>query len=101
MIDKGKWTIEENSKEDKNYIEQFFVSLLEGNRTITTNLSNNKKRIIVRFTITLKNKKNNQIILNKIQKVIEDKVIIERKDKYITWIANSKADINKILLILS
>jgi len=47
-------------------------------------LSNNKKRIIVRFTITLKNKKNNQIILNKIQKVIEDKVIIERKDKYIT-----------------
>ena len=101
MIDKGKWTIEENSKEDKNYIEQFFVSLLEGNGNITTNLSNDKKRIIVRFTIALKNKKNNQIILNKIQKVIEDRVIIERKDKYVTWIANSKADINKILLILS
>jgi len=47
-------------------------------------LSNNKKRIIIRFTIALKNKKNNQIILNKIQKVIEDKIIIERKDKYVT-----------------
>jgi len=23
VVDKGKWTIEENSKEDKNYIEQF------------------------------------------------------------------------------
>jgi len=101
MINKDKWTIEKNSKEGKNYIKQFLVGLLEGDGTITTNLSNNKKRIIVRFTIALKNKKNNQIMLNKIQKVIRDRVIIERKDKYVTWIANSKADINKILWILS
>jgi len=46
-------------------------------------LSNNKKRIIVGFAIALKNE-NNQIILNKIQKVIGSRVIIERKDKYIT-----------------
>jgi len=40
-------------------------------------------------------------MLNKIQKVIRDRVIIERKDKYVTWIANSKADIHKILWISS
>lgn len=84
MVDTGKWTIEENSKEDKNYIEQFFVGLLEGDGTITTNLSNNKKRINVRFAIALKNEENNQIMLNKIQKVIGGRVIIERKDKYVT-----------------
>jgi len=84
VVDKGKWTIEENSKEDKNYIEQFFVGLLEGDGTITTNLSNNKKRINVRFAIALKNEENNQIMLNKIQKVIGGRVIIERKDKYVT-----------------
>jgi len=47
-------------------------------------LSNNKKRIIVRFAIALKNEENNQIMLNKIQKVIGSRVIIERKDKYVT-----------------
>jgi len=47
-------------------------------------LSNNKKRIIVRFVIALKNEENNQRMLNKIQKVIGGRVIIERKDKYVT-----------------
>ena len=40
-------------------------------------------------------------MLNKIQKIIGGRVVIERNDKYVTWIASSKSDINKVLLILA
>lgn len=40
-------------------------------------------------------------MLNKIQQTIGGRVVIERKDKYVTWIASSKSDINKVLLILA
>jgi hypothetical protein len=83
-----------------NYIEKFFVGLLEGDGTIITNL-NSSKSIRVRFVIALKNEKNNHYMLNKIQNIIGGRVVIERKDKYVTWIASSKSDINKVLLILA
>ena len=83
-----------------NYIEQFFVGLLEGDGTITTNL-NSYKSIRVRFVIALKNEKNNHYMLNKIQNIIGGRVVIERKEKYVTWIASSKSEINKVLLILA
>ena len=83
-----------------NYIEQFFVGLLEGDGTITTNL-NSYKSIRVRFVIALKNEKNNHYMLNKIQNIIGGRVVIERKEKYVTWIASSKSDINKVLFILA
>jgi len=90
------------SNYNNSYIEQFFVGLLEGDGTITTSLSSKKKsRIIVRFVIALKNEINNQNMLEKIHKVVGGRVVIERKDKYVTWIASSKTDINKILLILA
>jgi hypothetical protein len=84
-----------------NYIEQFFVGLLEGDGTITTNINSSSKTIRVRFVIALKNEINNQIMLNKIQSIIGGRVVIERQDKYVTWIATSKSDINKVLLVLS
>jgi hypothetical protein len=83
-----------------NYIEQFFVGLLEGYGTITTNLTGYKS-IRVRFVIGLKNEKNNHYMLNKIQNIIGGRVVIERKEKYVTWIASSQSDINKVLLILA
>jgi len=83
-----------------NYIEQFFVGLLEGVGTITTNL-NSYKSIRVRFVIALKNEKNNHYMLNKIQNIIGGRVVIERKEKYVTWIASSKSEIKKVLLILA
>jgi LAGLIDADG DNA endonuclease family protein len=83
-----------------NYIEQFFVGLLEGGGTITTNLTGYKS-IRVRFVIALKNDKNNHYMLNKIQNIIGGRVVIERKENYVTWIASSKSDINKVLLILA
>ena len=84
-----------------NYIEQFFVGLLEGDGTISTNINTTSKSIKVRFVIALKNEINNFIMLKKIQTIVGGRVIIERKDKYVTWIASNKSDINKILLILA
>ena len=91
--------IEENTI--NNYIEPFFVGLLEGVGTITTDLGTSKKHIRVRIVISLKNEKNNQIMLNKIQEIIGGRVVIERQDKYVTWIASSQSDVNKVLLILA
>lgn len=88
------------SIENNNYIEQFFVGLLEGDGSINTNISS-KSSIRVRFVIALKNDINNQKMLEKIQKVIGGRICIERQDKYVTWIASNKTDINKILLILA
>ena len=98
----NKEKIEESFFQIKNnYIEQFFVGLLEGGGTITTNINSSSKTIRVRFVIALKNEINNQIMLNKIQSIIGGRVIIERQDKYVTWIASNKSDINKVLLVLS
>jgi len=88
------------SIENNNYIEKFFVGLLEGDGSINTTISS-KNSIKVRFVIALKNEINNQNMLEKIQKVIGGRVCIERQDKYVTWIASNKTDINKVLLILA
>ena len=91
--------IEENTI--NNYIEPFFVGLLEGDGTITTDLGTSKKYIRVRIVIALKNEKNNQMMLNKLQEIIGGRVVIERQNKYVTWIASSQSDVNKVLLILA
>lgn len=70
--------------EENNYIEQFFVGLLEGDGTITTNENPTSKIIRVRFVIALKNDQNNHNMLIKVQKVVGGRVVIERKDKYVT-----------------
>lgn len=72
------------TKEKKSYIEKFFVGLLEGDGTITTNINSSSNTIRVRIIIALKNNSSNQNMLNNIQKVIGGRVIIERKDKYVT-----------------
>ena len=40
-------------------------------------------------------------MLNKIQEIIGGRVVIERQNKYVTWIASSQSDVNKVLLILA
>jgi len=71
--------------EDKAYIEQFFVGLLEGDGTIVTNLNSNKsKSILIRIVISLNNLPDNVIMLNIIKQVVGGRVVIERRDKYIT-----------------
>jgi cytochrome c oxidase subunit 1 len=71
--------------ENKTYIEQFFVGLLEGYGIITSNLnSNNANSIIIRIVISLINNTENVIMLNKIKEVIGGRIIIERKNSYVT-----------------
>lgn len=94
---KGNVTVE-----DKSYIEAFFVGLLEGDGTITSNLNSNKSNsIIVRIVISLKNTPENLIMLNKIKDVIGGRVVIERKNQYVTWIASNKNDLAKVFIILA
>jgi hypothetical protein len=78
------------------------VGLLEGDGTITTNLNSNKSnRIIVRIVISLKNTPENLLMLNKIERVIGGRVVIERKNQYVTWIASNKNDLAKVFIILA
>lgn len=88
--------------EDKTYIEQFFVGLLEGDGTITSNLNSNKSNsIIIRIVISLKNMPENVTMLNKIKEVVGGRVVIERKNSYVTWIASNSNDLAKVFLILA
>lgn len=88
--------------QDKTYIQQFFVGLLEGGGIITSNLNSNKsKSIIIRIVISVKNKPENVNMLNKIKQVIGGRVVIERKNSYVTWVAINKNDLAKVFLILS
>lgn len=90
------------SLEDKTYIEQFFVGLLEGDGTITSNLNSNKSNsIIIRIVISLKNMPENVSMLNKIKETIGGRVVIERKERYITWIASNKNDLARVFAVLA
>lgn len=71
------------NSEDITYIEQFFVGLLEGDGTISCNLSG-KSSITVRIFISLNNLPENYSMLSKIQEVIGGRVVIERKESYVT-----------------
>lgn len=91
----------DDNYEHKDYIEPFFVGLLEGDGTITTNLNSTKSNsIIVRIVISLKNNLDNVNMLHLIQKTIGGRVVIERKNRYVTWIASNKNDLIKVFSIL-
>lgn len=55
----------------------------------------------MRIVISLKNTPENLIMLNKIKNVIAGRVVIERKNKYVTWIASNKNDLAKVFIILA
>lgn len=78
------------------------MGLLEGDGTITTNLNSNKSNsIIVRIIISLINYPENVSLLNKIKETIGGRVIIERKDRYVTWIASNTKDLVKVFAVLA
>jgi len=83
---------------DPNYIEPFFVGLLEGDGTITSDL--NPVTVRVRIVISLKNCTENEYMLNLIKTHICGRVFIERNNRYVTWIASNKSDILKVLAVL-
>ena|SRR5688572_14572867 len=70
--------------EDKTYIEQFFVGLLEGDGTITCGWNLPNKSVRVRIVISLNNTPENLSMFNKIKETIGGRVTIERKESYVT-----------------
>ena len=89
-----------NEVELTNYIEQFFVGLLEGDGSITVGyLSERNKR--VRIFISLKNIEENKFMLDLIEKYVGGRVAIERGNSYVTWYATSKTDLAKVFAILA
>ncbi len=85
---------------DKDYFEQFFIGLLEGDGTITVDYINNLKKR-VRIFISLKNIKDNVNMLNIIFEHIGGRVKLERNNTYVTWYATSRIDIDKVFMIIS
>lgn len=90
----------EHSFNEINYIEQFFVGLLEGDGTITVDYINDYKKR-VRIVIALKNLSSNHFMLYLIVKYIGGRVVVERNNRYVTWYATNKSDIAKVFVILS
>lgn len=91
---------EKSEIEIKNYVEQFFVGLLEGDGTITVDFINNLKKR-VRIIIALNNLEDNKRMLDLIVKYIGGRVVIERSDRYVTWYATNRTDIAKAFAILA
>jgi len=78
-----KYYSETSAIEFTNYIEQFFVGLLEGDGRITVDfISNRTKR--VRIFIALNNLEDNRFMLNLIVNHIGGRVAIERNNSYVT-----------------
>ena len=73
----------------ETYIKQFWVGLLEGDGTITVSCPG-PNHVKVRFIISIKNLRENAIMLLLIQEVLGGTVRIERKAQYVTWIAIKK-----------
>ena len=97
-----KYNLNNLTNKDKTYIQQFFVGLLEGDGTITSNLNSNKSNsIITRIVISLDNKAENFNMLNLIKETIGGRVVIERNDRYVTWIASNKNDLAKVFAVLA
>ena len=75
--------LKKNEIDITNYVEQFFVGLLEGDGTITVDyISDRNKRI--RIFIALNNLEENRFMLNLIVKYIGGRVAIERGNSYVT-----------------
>lgn len=89
-----------NINYNKEYLEKFTVGLLEGNGTITTDFSKKSLTCRIRIVISLLNLPENKSMLTLIKNRIAGRVVVEKKDKYITWIASTKKDVKIIMSIL-
>jgi hypothetical protein len=88
-----------NDIDYETYIKQFWVGLLEGDGTITVSCPG-ANHVKVRMIISIKNLRENCIMLLLIQEVLGGTVKIERKAQYVTWIAIKKDLIQTLIRIL-
>jgi hypothetical protein len=74
---------EKSESELIDYLEKFFVGLLEGDGTITVDFIHNLSKR-VRIFIALKNSENNKFMLDLLAKYIGGRVSIERNSTFVT-----------------
>jgi len=83
-----------------NYLKQFWVGLIDGDGSIQVNHWRNKY-LQYRIIIKLKFTNNNEILLNKISKVIGGYVRITNNGKFIIWVVNDRQEIIRIIKIFN
>lgn len=81
---------------NKEYLEQFFVGLLEGGGSIQVNHWRSKS-LQFRFIIKLKNLPSNYAMLILIAKTVGGQVRYDKKKFFVILIVNDKGEISKIL----
>lgn len=86
-----------------DYIQMFWVGLLEGDGTISVDKPRSANILRVRIVIALLYNQENFDMLNLIQLVIGGRTVKENKKKtrYVTWICDKKSDILKAFAILA
>jgi hypothetical protein len=98
--------LKKNKGINKEYIKQFFVGLLEGDGTISSDMPSKSKEPYharIRMIIALKRNIENINMLNLIKLNIGGRVTLEKKKdyEYVTWSASSKKDLLNIFKILN
>lgn len=83
----------------ETYIKQFWVGLLEGDGTITVS-SPGPNYVKVRMFISIKNLRENVLMLLLIKEVVDGTVRIEQNSQYVTWVAIRKDLIQTLIGIL-
>lgn len=81
-----------------DYIEQYFVGLLEGNGNIIVDYINDKKKRI-KIVIKLINVDENKQMINILIKYIGGKIVYN--NKYISLVISNRSDLTKVFMILA
>ena len=95
----GLGMISKSKEKGREYINKFFVGLLEGDGSIQVN--HWIKRILqYRLVIKLKNTERNKEMLELIGEVVGGKVREEKGKNFVLWVVDNKKEVNKVVEIL-
>ena len=87
-------------KEEKDYLSQYWVGLMDGDGSIQVNHWR-KKRLQYRLVIKLKNDPGgcNLLLLEKIQKSVGGSVRVEKNTLWVVWVENHRKKISQMLSV--
>lgn len=85
-----------NRINNKEYLKQFFVGLLEGDGSIQVNHWRSQS-LQFRLIIKLKNLPSNYNMLILIAKVVGGQVRYTNKEKFVIWVVNDKEEVHSII----
>lgn len=88
------------NKEEKDYLSQYWVGLMDGDGSIQVNHWR-KKSLQYRLVIKLKNDpgRGNLLLLEKIQKGVGGSVKVEKNGLWVVWVENHRKRVSQIVSI--